>query len=494
MRKLIALVLLVTGCGSSGTCLLVPAPALISEGECAGCGTDQSSWQTARTRAQTACQKAGCLGTCSLSASAEDQCIFEGPDNGGINGYKCWSTCTKQTNTFDGTASNETAAAQMAMLSCGKKCTACTSPSVANLQCAIDPLSGTVHCVSTCLCQLDFAVSADLAVSPADLAISPDMALPTWTTACAAWNAAIATRTATCLHANPDYLAGLPGAIDCATLQNDIDQGQTSFSPSFAADCTAALEALTCDSLASSAHAPLPFPMSGSACASAVVGMGAVDAPCHRSTQCASDYCTSVTDHNCQNSTCQPRVAAGASCGNPKQCVDGLTCKYSTSTHTYQCTTYTDLNGDCLNNSDCVPGLRCRDLKCQEPLATGGTCIADIDCVAGDGCIRDSENNSTCQPLVGLGGSCTPNPGNPTVCAAGFYCNAGTCAALPAVSGSCLDIWLCIGSYCNVSGNAATCTTYLNNGDTCSSSNQCASQVASGNTCVAPGEFYCVGA
>jgi hypothetical protein len=305
----------------------------------------------------------------------------------------------------------------------------------------------------------------------------------TFTDLCADWNAAIAARTVACLLADADYLAGRAGAIDCATLQADIQAGQTTVDATRTVACTEALQALPCAALVSSAPGPFAFPMSGTACAGVIVGTGATSADCRRNSQCASGYCTSTTIYSCPG-TCQPRNVAGGKCTRGSECAEGLAC----SSTTHKCAAYAALDDPCNMDDDCAPDLRCLDFTCKPPLASGAGCSASFNCTVADVCI-----DGTCQALVGLGGTCTQPmaPGMPTVCAAGFWCNAGTCAALPKVGGTCTDIWACTGGYCDMANNGGTCKAYLGTGESCTSSSQCASQIQSFDKCVALGDFYC---
>ena len=59
------------------------------EGRCDGCGTDQSSWATARSNATNACNESGCTEGCTTSIAAWDNCSFDGD----ANGYVCTSFC-----------------------------------------------------------------------------------------------------------------------------------------------------------------------------------------------------------------------------------------------------------------------------------------------------------------------------------------------------------------------------------------------------------------
>lgn len=295
---------------------------------------------------------------------------------------------------------------------------------------------------------------------------------------CTEWNAIIADRMVTCFLADPAYLAGLPGAIDCATIQDDIDAGSTTFDVTQAPACTEALEALACDDLVPVEPVPFVFPMPETACAAAVVGIGTE--VCSRNTQCASTYCSATTTRTCPGG-CQQRIADGDSCTFAGECAYGLTCREG------KCMVAL-AGADCFMHLDCAPSMRCIEGTCKSAGALNSQCPDSATCAAGTVCF-----DIMCQPIVGLDGACTPAmaPNMPTVCAAGFWCDVDKCALLPKVGEPCASTMACTGGYCDLSGAEPTCAAYMNTGDTCTSKFECASQLASGDKCVAPGEFFC---
>lgn len=308
--------------------------------------------------------------------------------------------------------------------------------------------------------------------------------------ACTAWNAAIAARKVSCLHANPDYLAGLHGALDCTTLKADIDAGLTTYDESKADACTADLQALPCGGLLSGTPlGPFEFPVLGTACEGILVGTGVstigqgTGTECRRSTQCASGYCPTTTLPGQCPGVCEGRVAEGVECAYSQQCAAGLTCASGT------CRARGTTGTSCYMDERCAADLRCLDGTCKAPLADGGACTYDFQCVAEDRCF-----GGTCQPLVGLGGACTEAaaPNLPTVCGDGYWCDSGTCVAYPTAGHSCTDSVACTGGYCDFSGNEPTCAAYLDVGAHCTSKAQCRSQLASyDGICIGHGEFYC---
>jgi hypothetical protein len=319
---------------------------------------------------------------------------------------------------------------------------------------------------------------------------SPDVpVLPVWIETCNAWNAALAERKVVCLKANPDYLAGRPGALDCTILKDDIDDGLTTYDATKADACTAFLQALPCQGLVSTTSiGPFEFPIPDSDCEGVLVGTGVssigegTGTACRRSTQCASGYCTTRTFPGQCPGVCEDRKAEGIQCTHPQQCANGLTCVQGT------CSARGTTGTDCFMDETCAADLRCLDFTCQPMLNDGQSCAFDLQCKAEARCF-----NNTCQPIVGLNGPCTEAiaPNMPTVCGQGYWCNSDTCAAWPTVGQSCTDSPGCTGGYCDLSGNEPTCAAYLATGDTCTSKFQCASELASFDKCVAWGDFYC---
>ncbi|HRI70521.1 MAG TPA: hypothetical protein PK156_40090 [Polyangium sp.] len=131
--------------------------------------------------------------------------------------------------------------------------------------------------------------------------------------------------------------------------------------------------------------------------------------------------------------------------------------------------TFNQANFDaCLKTFD---GLACADLKsiplyCADiftpKVALGQTCFSSIECIDGKCDLPSGASMGTCvaKPVLpGLGEACTSSDG----CAAGFYCNQMTCAAVKADGETCTDDDECSSGEC-VGTATKTCQTICTGG------------------------------
>jgi hypothetical protein len=262
---------------------------------------------------------------------------------------------------------------------------------------------------------------------------------------------------ATCLHANPAYLAavGTGGGIPCDELNREspslmtFDQGQGTA-------CLAAAQALTCADMFGQGEVALP-----ASCDAALVGLVATNGTCYDSENCTSGFCTSDFTLTCPG-TCQPFAQLSESCSSA-ECASGLTCDNNV------CKTASGVNGAC----PCQDGLWCDGSGgapgvCKAP-QTSGACSATSfgQCAAGYACVGIT---STCQPMVGLGGDCTAGS---ELCGPGYTCASGSCVSFPQVGDACSPgtTPICIGGYCATS----TCVAFKGLGASCTFDFECAS-------------------
>jgi hypothetical protein len=169
----------------------------------------------------------------------------------------------------------------------------------------------------------------------------------------------------------------------------------------------------------------------------------------------------------CTGGFCTPNLCVGITCTPLDQCHDVGTCNPS--------------NGICsnpakANGSACNDGNSCTQTDtCQTGTCTGGN---PVNCTAMDQC----HNVGTCNPATGVcnnpnkadGSAC--NDGNS--CTQPDTCQAGTCVAPPAISGT-----VCSqngGILCNGAGSCVACVTNANCPPT---GNQCTTSVCSGYSC-----------
>ncbi len=268
---------------------------------------------------------------------------------------------------------------------------------------------------------------------------------------------------ATCLHANPEYVATALVSTDCAAMQKEITAGRVTYDQSQGAACGTAYAALTCEQLGADYVPP--------DCKATLTGAVANGSPCYVDEDCANGWCTATKD-TCPG-TCATYVARGGSC-NPSDasCAPGTTC----------------LNGTCLALGTagapcpCQPGLFCAGFlpetsTCQ-PLQTSGPCFWGEECALGYVC--DNQSSFTCLPRAGLGGSCAAAS---ELCDHGYRCDAATqkCVGGPYVGEACGMYQVCVGGYCDPT--ASKCTAYKALGAACSPRENYVDVCGPENTC-----------
>lgn len=277
---------------------------------------------------------------------------------------------------------------------------------------------------------------------------------------------------ATCLHANPSYLASAPafGAIPCDEWNREIPSLMT-YDPAQGAACVTGMGALTCADMFGQGGVALP-----AACSGSITGTVGTGGTCYDSENCQAGFCTTDFISTCPG-TCQPFAQLSGSCANA-QCATGLTCDAGT------CQTAADVNGAC----PCRDGLWCDSSGglpgvCKAPQTSGACNTQNLDqCAAGYVCVGTP--STTCQPMVGLGGDCTAGD---SLCGLGYLCAANTCVSWPDVGADCSTTGVCIGGYCDFLGTQK-CVAYKGLGASCASDLECASGSCNGVCTVG----YCV--
>lgn len=152
--------------------------------------------------------------------------------------------------------------------------------------------------------------------------------------------------------------AYLGNFLDLAALaQPSIDRGRTTFDGARAAECVAALEALSCDEYS----ARVSLMADASQGCSPLTGLVADGGACGAPWECVSGYCGGVSSG--VEGTCAPLPTAGAECPTG-QCAEGLRCDPGTST-------------------------------CVEPKADGAECSIDGEC-ASNGCSEEQDTPGVC--------------------------------------------------------------------------------------------------
>ncbi|MBU1242040.1 hypothetical protein KKD52_01630 [Myxococcota bacterium] len=245
--------------------------------------------------------------------------------------------------------------------------------------------------------------------------------------------------------------------------------------------CMSALNGASCDTNLDSV----------AACDRVLEGTLATDAECSSNWQCASGFCN--TAETCPG-FCEPTVGVGQPCDDSDQCNSGLECNWDTDSPVCATPAAKAAQGDeCEWHDDCEYGLFCliTDFEtyvgvCQPWLGEGDVCDGDgnMDVVCEPGLACDYVSGE-CAPVtvVGVGETCD----NETIIcsfADRAYCmegqSMGTCVQIPGNGDACMDGYCWTGNYC---GDDNLCHTALANGQPCTNSDQCLSEMCNGTTC-----------
>jgi len=258
-----------------------------------------------------------------------------------------------------------------------------------------------------------------------------------------------------CLSANPDLVTSMiaPERAFCGDMQREIAGGLIAFDPTQGAACESAIQALTCDALASGAGAVVIVP---AACSASLTGRVATGGACYSGNDCTSGYCTWDLPSGTCPGTCQPFKTLGQACQDP-ECADGLACDGGT------CKAQAGVGGAC----PCQNHLWCDTSGgspvCKAYLPIGSSCAAaNVLC---DMLTICAGTPKTCQAYVGPGAAC--NPADST-CGPGYACDPGTskCVSPPVVGQPCPDR-MCLTGYCDFLAVTPTCKAQLGDGATC---------------------------
>ena len=299
----------------------------------------------------------------------------------------------------------------------------------------------------------------------------------------------------TCLHANPEFINAIIGSqqVFCAAMQKEINLGLVTYSPTQGQACTAAVNAMTCAAIFGSEGVSTPAACDAALVGTVANGTGTANR-CYSSNDCANGFCTWELASGTCPGLCTAYAGLGNACAS-SVCADGQTC-YSVS-GTPVCTAVTSTAGGAC---PCGGGLWCDGSGaspiCRAPLAQGASCTSSSQaCATGLSCVGTP---ATCQPTVGLGGTCTPGA-EQTVCGLGYTCDPGTnkCVSYPKTGESCAGTFVCIGAYCDFTVASPICKALVADGGACNSSlfgSDCQSGSCSAGTphvCVAGSSSIC---
>jgi hypothetical protein len=266
----------------------------------------------------------------------------------------------------------------------------------------------------------------------------------------------------TCSFANPALFVADSTAL-CDVLGKEVAAGRVTFDATKAPACEAAIGSLTCADYFAEA-----FP---AACIGVLGGTVGNGGNCYHDLSCANGYCDATLEV-CP-STCKAFVQANGACSQGQECAPDLSRTGPIGSET--CQPMSNLDGPC----PCRPGLWCDPSgNTCKALQSSGSCDPTLNqCTEDHVCVGSP---STCQPIVGQGGSCAVDPG---VCGAGWECVGTTCAAPPGLGEPCE--MLCSAGYCNYLGTPAVCTPHKALGADCQFPFECASGACTAGKCVA---------
>jgi hypothetical protein len=245
-----------------------------------------------------------------------------------------------------------------------------------------------------------------------------------------------------------------------------VAAGRATYDASSAGACLSFIATASCDVL--EAFTERKYPQAG--CAAAIAGKLADGEACYSHDSCATGVC--LLDYSCP-ATCATPVPSGSPCDYVRPCAAGNACNILLPTPA--CVPLSQLNGLCLNDNWCGPGLFCEFVSYYEngcrQRATSGSCTRDEECAIGYRC----SSADTCVAWLAPGAACAQGE---NACGPGLWCGSGgTCIDGPAPSQACQDVngeaRPCIGGFCEPGGTGAFCTAWGAPGDACLLSSEC---------------------
>lgn len=290
----------------------------------------------------------------------------------------------------------------------------------------------------------------------------------TVTAYCDEYWAAYAARLATCERGSAAEAAAVYApAARCADAVQAVAAGRATYAASRAGACLTFMETARCDVL----DAFMEGTYSQADCAAAIAGKLTDGETCYSHESCASGVCLSWP--NACPSTCGTPTPSGSPCEFGIPCAAGTGCDILLPTPV--CAPLAQLNGGCLNDLWCAPGLFCEFVSYYEngcrARATSGSCTRDEQCAIGYRC----SSASTCVAWRGSGESCTQGE---NACGPGLWCGTGgTCVDGPKPSEACSAVngedRPCIGGFCSWNGTGYFCKAWLAPDATCFLESQC---------------------
>ncbi|UJR78168.1 hypothetical protein [Sandaracinus amylolyticus] len=157
-----------------------------------------------------------------------------------------------------------------------------------------------------------------------------------------------------------------------AFVRPSIERGRSTWDGARAAECVAALEALSCEEYSARLRLMGDAPLG----CNPITGLGAEGAACGAPWECASGYCRGVSSG--VEGTCAALPGVGAECPTG-QCAEGLRCDLGSST----CVEPKADGAECTSDDECASN------GCSAEQGTPGVCNAPSVC---DGDLTDDEH------------------------------------------------------------------------------------------------------
>jgi hypothetical protein len=164
-----------------------------------------------------------------------------------------------------------------------------------------------------------------------------------------------------------------------------------------------------------------------SACDNVFTGLVAAGGACESGEVCVSGSCdTTATCPGTCDPGSGPTVANGGACTSDMDCVSRY-CDFTGSPVCAPIPPPAAVGATCSNGpQECVSGAFCDAGTCATLVPLNGTCTWDWECALPNTCA-----GGTCKARAAIGASCVAAD-----CVGGAFCDAGTCAEVPSTAGA----------------------------------------------------------
>lgn len=247
-------------------------------------------------------------------------------------------------------------------------------------------------------------------------------------------------------------------------FEESMEAGRLRFNEDAAEDCVQRIRESACDQ-------SLEVARNGAIC-DVLEGRQKDGEPCVLAEECGeASYCDGLTEVACVAGTCRTRPGLGQPVTDAQECASELVPVSGT------CQARAGEGGACTTNSRCAPGLFCETGQgvCRRFAVEGEAC-GGIECLGHLIC-----KGGSCQRMLDVGASCTPNPGVPgaftgdckrdLVCEGGGSEGPGTCRQRAGLGESCSNSACQTNLFCDWQGlgGTGTCQPFRQPGESCAS-------------------------